>query len=165
MQRLVDIIRNPGSVDSLDNYIGELPEENILLVLTQNRDSDCLARSNFECALRELGGESNTVKIYRFGHWGCGWWEALCILEGSEEEQIATEIECALSDYPVLDDEHYSNLETEEANQVWGSCYTIRERVNYIRANQEQFEFRNISDMKACIKGEYFSGYANELIY
>ncbi len=123
MKTLYETVGNPSGLDSYSNYIGETPNKELLVVLTRNRDSDCLTESNWECALEQLGGESETVEIHRFGHWACGWWEAPCVKTGSEAETIGAEIESSLSDYPALDDEHLSEKEQNEANQIWQSCY------------------------------------------
>ena len=165
MNTLYETAANPSGLDSYSNYLGETPSKGLLVVLTRNRDSDCLTESNWECALEQLGGESETVEIHRFGHWACGWWEALCVKAGSEAEKIGAEIESALEAYPVLNDEHFSEKEQDEANQIWQSCYDEKERIEYIRENRSQFEFWGFSDLLQCVRGDFFGGYASELIY
>lgn len=128
MKTLKSVVSNPSGMDSLSNYMGEIPESNWLCLLTQNRDSDCLTRSNFISALKALGGESDNVRIDRFGHWACGWWESLSVLEGSEAHKKALEIEKSLANYPVVNDDHFSNLQWEEATSFWKSM-SIKERV------------------------------------
>ena len=164
MNTLYDTAANPSGLDSYANYMGETPSKGLLVVLTRNRDSDCLTESNWECALEQLGGESETVEIHRFGHWACGWWEALCVKAGSEAEKIGAEIESLLSDYPVLNDEHFSEKEQDEANRIWQSCYDEKERIEYIRENRSQFEFWSFSDLLQCVRGNFFSGYASDFI-
>ena len=83
----------------------------------QNRDSDALARSNFrvtERSFEAVDPDGVDHENHRFGHWACGWFEILIVRPGSKCHQEAWEIECALSDYPVLSDEDYSELEAEE---------------------------------------------------
>lgn len=130
----------------------------------QNRDSDCLTRSNFTCALEMLGGESDTVEVHRFGHWANGWIELILVAPDSDASEMALSIEASLTDYPVLNESHYSQLETEEAEHVWANCYRNSERIEYIRENRSQFEFSCFADMVACVKGKYFCGYASELL-
>jgi len=36
--------------------------------VSRTRDSDCLAESNFETALKSLGGEGDDVEVHRFSH-------------------------------------------------------------------------------------------------
>lgn len=76
----------------------------------------------------------------------------------------ADEILCAYEGYPVVCDEDFSELETEEADQIWTNCYDTAERIAYIRAHRHHFEFRNFADLLGCVRGRYFSGYASELI-
>ena len=162
MYKLIDSM-SPTPNDSLANFMGEIPEDCWLCLVGQNRDSDSLTRSNFTSALQILGGESDDVEIICHGHWACGWVEYLVVREGSVAQGIAEKIENDLEDYPVVNDEHYSELEQEDADDTWKNCYDFRERAEYIRENQSEFEFRDFADMWNCVKGEYFSGYASEM--
>jgi hypothetical protein len=134
-----------------------------LVSIGRNRDSGALDRSNFECALKSMGGESDDVEVHRFGHWACGWFEIILVRPDSAASKEAEEIEGALANYPVLNDAHYSELESEEANETWRS-YRDAERIDYMRKNREQFEFRSFADMLSCARGKYFAGYASELL-
>lgn len=102
-----------------DSYAGgHWPD--YFVFLGQHRDSNALDRSNFECGLRELGGESETVLVVRKGHWAVGWTEWVAIHESDAEAlEIADDLAGALTDYPVLDETHYSDLEWNEAWGYW----------------------------------------------
>jgi hypothetical protein len=78
-----------------------------------------LEESNFAAALRILGGESDTVEVHRFGHWGPGWYEV--ILVHPDRAGDAEEIEASLEDYPVLDDTDLSEREHEAYIKAWES--------------------------------------------
>ena len=153
MQKLSDLIKNPSGLDSLDNYAGEIPEDKWHVVLTQSRDSEILTQSNWAVALEELGGESEHVEIHRFGHWACGWWEALCVAKDSDAWETAKEIHDSLSDYPVLDEEHYSEMETEEADRIWRDCFDPKERVELLRS--EGGDFNGFADLMQCVRGAF----------
>ena len=147
-----------------DNWFGE-HWHGWFVGLSQNRDSDALDRSNFRAALEALGGESETVQVVREGHWAVGWIEWIAIHESDERAlSIQYEIEGSLQDYPVLDESDWCEEESEEANEVWSNCYTDRERIDYIREHSNQFYFASWSDLRAVIRGEYFTGYASELL-
>lgn len=111
-----------------DSYIGaEWPE--YFVFIGQSRDADALTRSNFECGLRALGGESDSVLVIRERHWAVGWVEWIAIHESNVEAILAAdEMACALADYPVLDESHFSELEWDEAQNYWESL-RLRERV------------------------------------
>ena len=142
------------------------PWDDHYVFLGQTRDSDCLSRSNFIKGLEAIGGETETVHVVREGHWAVGWIEWIAIHKDDFEAlRVADEINAALSDYPVLDEDHYSELESEEAQEVWENCYNEQERIEYIRKNRDQFEFYNFADLLGCVRGKYFLGYANELLY
>jgi hypothetical protein len=165
MKLLVDVVRNPSGFDSMSNYCGKIPDTKWLVLMTRNRDSATLTNSNWECALELLGGEQeNHVEIFRFGHWACGWWEALCVAADSSAADEATAIEAKLDSYPILDENHFSEAEQDEANQVWQDCYSVSDRIDYVRSHRSQFEFTSFSDLMNCIRGHYFAGYASELV-
>lgn len=164
MKKLQDMIKNPSGFDSMANYMGEIPEPQWLVVMCRNRDSDILTESNWECALKELGGESDSVEVFRFGHWACGWWEALCVLEGSDAQRIGADIVDRIESYPVLDEDHFSEMEMKEADRIWKECFEPIERLKYIRKHRSQFEFNSLADLLGCVRGDYFAGYASELI-
>ena len=105
--------------------------------VTQTRDSDILTESNFATFLRELGGESDTVQVHRFGHWGVGWFEVIVIDPADVASvQCAEEMESALEDYPVLDDEDHSSREYEQAAETW-EFMSVRDRVCWLHEHRQ----------------------------
>jgi hypothetical protein len=151
--------------DNYSNYVGTCIEDNWRIVISQTRDSDSLERSNFRIALKELGGESKFVEIHRFGHWGCGWYEILFVDDRNTDKlKIAEEIVFALENYPVLDEEDFSELENEEAQEVWKSCYKNYDRLEYVRKHRSQFEFSSFEELLECVRGKFFSGYSSDLL-
>ena len=154
MQKLSDLIKEPGRFDSLDNYMGEIPEDKWHVVLTRSRDSDILTESNWTVALEQLGGEGDNVEIHRFGHWACGWWEALCVSKDSDVWETAKEIHDSLSDYPVLNEEHFCEMEAEEANKVWRDCFSPKERVELLRSEGTE-NLHNFADLLRCVRGAF----------
>jgi hypothetical protein len=64
-----------------------------------------------------LGGESETVEVHRFGHWGPGWFE-LILVDPSRASDVE-DIESALEHYPVLDDERFAQQESDEEGEAW----------------------------------------------
>lgn len=107
-----------SSFDSIDNYVGEIIEGYI--VVTQNRDSDTLTRSNWAVA-QELVPEA---QVYSFSHWLCGWVEHLVVSTGASDDVLvrAAKIVKDIQAYPILSDEHFSNLEYTEANEYWNKA-------------------------------------------
>ena len=134
----------------------------LVLGLIRTRDSGPLDESNFASALRILGDESETLEVHRFGHWGPGWFEIILLHPSRQGE--GEEIERRLENYPVLDDDDFSEREYEAANDIWRDCYRPHDRLAYIRKHRSQFEFRDFADLMGCVRGEYFTGYASELV-
>jgi hypothetical protein len=145
--------------------------------LSRNRDSDTVAESNWRVAIARLEalpefeppeGEEEIVTRYvvRESHAACGWVEWIAIHKNDTAAlEAADEMAARLENYPVLSDDDLSELEMEEADRVWKENYSDRERLEYVRQYRRQFDFRDFSDMLACMRGRYFSGYASELLY
>lgn len=107
----------------------------IVCPCTRNRDSGALDESNFAAALETLGGESDTVEVHRFGHWGPGWFWIILVDPARERE--VDEIEGALASYPVLNDSDLCEREYEGALESWDS-WACR---NFVNALHGTFEF------------------------
>lgn len=149
-----------------DCYFGEVWPAYYSAGLGQSRDSDALERSNFVCMLQALGGESETVIVVRESHWAVGWVEWIAIHQDDAKAlELADEVQDQLESYPVVNEDHWSQLEDEEAQEVWANCYSPEERLAYIRKHRNQFEFHDYSDLLGCVRGKYFAGYASELLH
>ena len=141
MQKYKDF--QPTSFDSKGLNADENNISEFLVLLGQNRDSDCLTRSNFECALKQLGGESETIQVHRFGHWANGWFELILVDPSRELE--AQKIIDELENYPVLNDEHFSQLQWDEGCDFWQSL-SLSNRIDYCKeANISIFSARSES--------------------
>jgi hypothetical protein len=92
----------------------------------QHRDSDALARSNFEIIaadLRERFGDA--ADTARFSHWAVGWVEELTHDAGNPAVVAAVaQWREALDGYPVADEMHWSQLEWDENHPSDGQCYS-----------------------------------------
>lgn len=94
----------------------------------QHRESDSVSRSNFICGLEAIGGESDTVQVVRENHWAVGWVEWIAIHQSDAKAlKEADEIAGALEGYPIVNDDHHSEMEWNEAQDFWASL-SIRER-------------------------------------
>lgn len=101
------------------SYYGEHPDW--FQVISKSRDSKIIEESNFRATLKALKKISEDgIIIETARHWGCGWIETL-IIDPSNEKLVreATEILNALADYPIVDDEDFSNLEREKLEAYW----------------------------------------------
>lgn len=148
-----------------DSYIGPSWEGYYSAGFGQSRDSDALERSNFRIAWERISAASERVEKVRENHWAVGWVEWIAIPEDDTEaiRRAETLIEDRES-YPVLDEDDFSNEEEQEAQEVWANCYSVKERIAYIRKYRRQFECRSLADLLGCVRGHYFAGYASELL-
>lgn len=113
-----------------DAYAGAKWPEHFVF-LGQSRDSDALTRSNFIRGLELIGGESDTVQIVRERHWACGWIEWIAIHESDVHAlSKADDILTALEDYPVVDEDHFAQIEWDEAAEYWARL-SVRDRADY----------------------------------
>lgn len=91
--------------------------------VARTRDSNVLEECNWKSACKSLGeavGEKEDLwEIVRFSHWACGWVEHILVAPDSLAREEAQVIEAALEDYPILDDESYSEMVSEAAHEVW----------------------------------------------
>lgn len=111
-----------------DHHIRIEGRENwILAPVSQTRDSGILARANFQAVLEDLGGESETLEVHRFGHWGPGWYEIIIV--SPERAKEVEEWEAALENYPVADEDLMSRMEWEEACETWEHM-GLRDRID-----------------------------------
>ena len=97
----------PGS-----HYVGKLLEPGWKVTLMHSCMDDVLAECNFDVFLKSLGGESDTIHIERVGFSGDGWYEFVAI--NSKDEVAmgkAKEMLDQLLDYPILDDNAFSEAE------------------------------------------------------
>lgn len=140
---------HPGS------YAGFSPDGDYLIA-SQHRDSDSISRSNYTCAFKQLreaaealpGSPEAPEEMYRdqlsprSAGWvydfraGCSlvsWVEYLLVRADAPDEllQVAGEIVCSIASYPVLDDDHHSELEEGEIDDYWASL-SVRDRIDAI---------------------------------
>ena len=101
-----------------ENYIGETYYDYYVL-LSRHRDSGLVEESNFWSALKALNGESKTVKVIRAKHWAVGWVEMILIHE-SDKDSIdkGNEIEKALENYPILNEDDLYKRESERREEI-----------------------------------------------
>ena len=109
-----------------------LPDRQDWLVMpvgrTRDDEDEPYIASNWEAALDLMGGESDTVEIHRFGHWGPGWFE-LILVAPSRASEVDT-ITRSLEDYPLLDEDRHSELEFEAICERWADS-SMGERIAY----------------------------------
>ena len=121
----------PHAWETPSHYAGFSPIGDYC-ILTRHRDSDALTRSNWEVARqsfnvepfdnRETGyADRPTVYDWRAGHFLVGWVEYLMVRADADDDTLAraAEIVGKLEDYPILSEDHFSELEWGEACDAW----------------------------------------------
>lgn len=127
-------------------YMGaEWPEYYVFL--GRHRDSDNLDNSNFDCALDQLGGESETVQVVHESHWAVGWVEWIAIHESDDKAlMLADDIKAKLEDYPVYDEDDYSRREWEDFSS---NCeQAVRD---YCSDHNRRFMWRIVDELKQTL--------------
>lgn len=140
-----------------DYYIG--PDyDDYFVSFSQHRDSDTLTRSNFEVASKQLE-EFEGVEIIKDNHFLVGWVEYILVPESNDKAvKIAQELHDRVENYPILCEEHFSQLEDTEAQEVWQNCYDVSERVRYIRQYGSEYWFSDYAELLSCCRGEWYPG-------
>lgn len=139
----------------------------LVLPTTQNRDSGPYQVSNFEAAkarLLQSDPKAEDHECHCFGHWACGWFEIILVRPNTPAHTEALSIEADLENYPLLNENDVQDREHAEAQEVWQHCYTPKQRIAYIRKHESQFDGCDWRTLLANVRGEYFSGYASELV-
>lgn len=87
-----------------------------LIIAAQTGQSGSIDRSNFQVLLKDLGGESDTVRVEQAKHWAVGFVDYL-IIDPTNHKALRRAIyaHSAVYDYPILDESHFSDLEYNEA--------------------------------------------------
>jgi hypothetical protein len=124
-----------------DHYFGEVWPDYYSSGVGQSRDSDCLERSNFAEMLQALGGETETVIAVRESHWAVGWveWIAIHYTDG-KALQIADGLRQQLDDYPILNEDAFSELQWNEAADYWDGL-SPREKVRMAMYERERYHW------------------------
>jgi hypothetical protein len=132
-----------------DCYMG--PEwKGWYVVYGQNRDSDALRRSNFHVISDRLtamgaldaeiddslngGGVMPAIQIIRDSHWAVGWVEFIYVHKDAPAAVLkaADEMLVEIEDYPILNEDHFCELEWTEATAYWASV-SVRQRAEMIQ--------------------------------
>lgn len=121
-------------------YMGEDMSDHYV-VLSQHRDSDIIAQSNFESAVRmltEVDPDSENFTICRFGHWAVGWMESIMVPINAPYEIIGLceDIVNSINQYPILDRDHHSEMKHDYIVGYWQTLDS-EERAQILRDNGE----------------------------
>lgn len=126
----------------------------------QHRDSDTLTRSNFIEGLKALGGESETVMVVREKHCLVGWVEWIAIHESDAKSlNLADNMLEELEDYPILNEDAFSNLEYEEYHEAWENYA----KEDFTKALKEKFSLSHRLT-EYLLKHDYLQTYYETLI-
>jgi hypothetical protein len=119
-----------------------------------HRDSGSIDRSNFEVARKALE-EVGAIYVEE-SHFLVGWVAWLAIHESNGEAlRLADRLVDKIEDYPLLDENHHSALESEEDDRTWKECYTNKRRIEWLRQEWKHLEFYDFADLMACARGKF----------
>lgn len=137
------------------NYLGETWEGYYSAGIGQARDSDALGRANFQAMRNELK-DCEGWQVVREGHWACGWVEWIAIEATAVRAlEIASAIMERYADYPVIDEDLFSQVEDEECNTVWSECFNRVDRIDYLR--RHSYTAQCWRDVRAAITGDWYA--------
>ena len=148
MQKYTDY--SPTAFDTKGLNAEENNLQDFYIVGGQNRDSDVYTRANFKAIMNRYNNQENdNLQIHRFGHWACGWFELILVKKDTPEYEIALDIEHSLKDYPILDDDLLSEMETEDEIETLENCYIPD--IEHSLTGKLQVLFRNIKNKVGLI--------------
>jgi hypothetical protein len=125
----------------------------------RDRDSGCLAESNFATALELLGGESDTVETHSFNHWGHGWFEIILVHPDRKNDVEA--LENKLENYPLLNEGDYSRRQYESAILFW-LCCSLKERMYWCKRYDVSIFAARRDEIPSDKRGELISALSDD---
>jgi hypothetical protein len=109
---------------------------------------DTLSKANFDATLKALGGESRSVEIHYFNHWATGFELILINPRAHKKVKIATDIENALENYPVVDDELFSQYESD---QQWENLTGYGGKKDITDELESHFDIEDLELSENCL--------------
>ena len=108
------------------NYFGE-DLSKMYCIVSRSRDSELVETSNWQVAQEILieVDEDIADRVHGFNHWAVGWIDELMIPDDAPDDLLiaCADIRDRLTDYSILDEEHYSQLELDTAiNNINDAC-------------------------------------------
>lgn len=85
-----------------------------IIIASKHRDSDALTRANFDAAIALAESRGVDCERETSGHWLVGHIEYAIVPPTEAGRALDADIAAQLSDYPVLDDERFSEYEYAE---------------------------------------------------
>jgi hypothetical protein len=122
LERAQDIIRDFNLMTDY-SYGGDLSlGERWGFTFTQTRDSDALERSNYTTIRDDMSERfPDDIVDEHWGHWACGWVDQLAVRMLNDDGKVTLagnsilEWMDKIEDYPIADEDHFSQLESEES--------------------------------------------------
>jgi hypothetical protein len=124
-------------------------------ILSKLRDADTVSRSNWEVALEMLKKQEAKEVLRQPFQAAVYTWRARCSMAGHIDylmvradapetiKRLAAIMLSSLQAYPILDDEHHSNLEYEETLQYWRDM-SLNERLTVLQQCEAQVSLFSI---------------------
>ena len=129
-------------------YIGKRWDD-YYIIYTHHRDSGIIDESNWRSIIKHLDDNNIAYENVRFSHWGVGWIEQLLVKDDDAEAIRAGEdIQTQLRDYPLFNEDDYSELECEEVGKL---VERIREEINNLDDDEQLTTWGNVKrNMSDC---------------
>lgn len=110
------------------SYDRPVDAERWAIVYTHNRDSGLMALSNASVIDAKMAAflDSGDCQAESHSHWACGWVDGYAIRVRGDDGELSPawlawcELQCAIEDYPVLDDNDYSDRQYKAALEAIG---------------------------------------------
>jgi hypothetical protein len=99
-------------------YMGKRPIDYFVL-LSHHRNSGILQESNWIASKKILDEKNCDYEVFGCSHWLVGWVESIIIHQSEIESiDIANDIYDSIKEYPILDEELFSNMEYDLARDI-----------------------------------------------
>ena len=102
-----------------ENYAGENLSDYYVLISWQPDQWDSLAQSNYEFITDEFDARKLPYREGNFGSWAGSFTAILIHKDDAESVELGNEMTEQMEHYPVLDEDRYSELQWEQAEDIW----------------------------------------------
>ena len=102
-----------------------------LIVYAKTRDASILDRANWATVIERLDSTSNDWAVESSSHWAVGYIEFIIVAPHGTYKDMPEIVRSELEDYPVLDDERFSEYESDATEALWREM-SMKERVDML---------------------------------
>jgi len=149
----------------------------IAAALCDYRGIDCKDHDNPSDLLPTVPDDNSDDRIMicisRASHWAVGWVETMLVHKSADKAlMLCDSIHASLADYPIVDDDRLSEIESNDEQETWDNCQigddfvgAIQDRFGIEFDDPDSDKTRELFDRLCSDSGDCWEHSGNEVIY